>query len=153
MIKNAAVERITTLEDQVDSTLVPERLVVTLSALFGALGALLAAIGTYGLLAYLVARRTNEIGIRMALGATPRGIAWMVLAESLGTTCAGLAIGVPLACWARRAAAGLVPGLPVNGASAIAVSAATMILVALLAAYFPARRATRVDPMEALRHE
>ena len=153
VIKNAAVERITTLEDQVDSTLVPERLVVTLSALFGALGALLAAIGTYGLLAYLVARRTNEIGIRMALGATPRGIAWMVLAESLGTTCAGLAIGVPLACWARRAAAGLVPGLPVNGASAIAVSAATMILVALLAAYFPARRATRVDPMEALRHE
>ncbi|HUI58419.1 MAG TPA: ABC transporter permease [Bryobacteraceae bacterium] len=152
-LKNAMVERITTLEDQVDAGLVPERLIVTVSELFGGLGALLAAIGTYGLLAYSVARRSNEIGIRIALGATRKGIARMVLGESLGTTCAGLVIGVPLAYWARRAAAGLIPDLPAKGVTVIAASGVMMILIAFLAAYIPARRATRVDPMAALRYE
>ncbi|HYW43117.1 MAG TPA: ABC transporter permease [Bryobacteraceae bacterium] len=152
-LKNATVERITTLADQVDAGIVPERLIVTLSGLFGALGALLAAIGAYGLLAYSVARRTNEIGICMALGATQSRIARMVLGESLGTTCAGLAIGAPLAYLARRTAVSLVPGLPVKGAPVIALSAVMMLVIALIAAYIPARRATRVDPMEALRCE
>jgi hypothetical protein len=153
VLKHAAVERITTLQDQVDAALVPQRLVVTVSELFGGLGALLAAIGTYGLLAFSVARRGNEIGVRMALGATRGGIARMVLAESLVTTCAGLAVGAPLAYWGRRAAAGLVPDLPAGGAAVIAASAILMILVALVAAWVPARRATRVDPLEALRYE
>ena len=152
-LKNVTVERITTLADQVDATIVPERLIVTLSGLFGALGALLAAIGAYGLLAYSVARRINEIGIRMALGATQSRVARMVLGESLGTTCAGLVIGAPFAYWAKRAAASLVPDLPVKGTPVLALSAVMMIVIALIAAYFPARRATRVDPMEALRYD
>ena len=89
----------------------------------------------------------------MALGATQSRIARMVLGESLGTTCAGLAIGAPLAYLARRTAVSLVPGLPVKGAPVIALSAVMMLVIALIAAYIPARRATRVDPMEALRCE
>jgi ABC-type antimicrobial peptide transport system permease subunit len=152
-LKGAAVERITTLEDQVDATLVPERLIVTLSELSGALGALLAATGTYGLMAYSVARRRNEIGIRMALGATRGGIAAMVLRESLATTPAGLVMGAMLAWWARGAAAALFPDLSGRVGAVFALSAALMILVALLAAWVPARRAAHVDRMEALRYE
>ncbi|MBS1854483.1 MAG: ABC transporter permease [Acidobacteria bacterium] len=152
-LPGAAVERLTTLEDQVDATLVPERLMVTISELFGGLGALLAALGTYGLLAYSVARRTGEIGTRMALGATRNRIVWMVLKESLGTTCAGVLLGGILASWARRAAAGLMPDLSAPGDGVIALGVAMMILVALLAALVPACRAARVDPMEALRYE
>jgi hypothetical protein len=153
VLKNVTVERITTLADQVDATIVPERLIVTLAGMFGALGALIAAIGTYGLLAYSVAHRINEIGIRMAMGATQTRISRMVLGEALGITCGGLLIGVPVAYWAKRLAAGLIPDLPVRSESPIALGAALMIAIALVAATVPARRAARVDPMEALRYE
>src|SRR5205085_9455295 len=93
------IARITTLSDQIDASIVPERLIATLSGLFGALGSLLAAIGVYGLLAYTVARRINEIGIRMALGATRGAVSRMVLGQAIGMVCAGLAIGVPVALW------------------------------------------------------
>jgi predicted permease len=149
----APVVRVTTLADQVDATIVPERLVATLSAVFGALGALLVAIGIYGLLAYTMARRIHEIGIRMALGATRGGVARMVLAEALGMSCGGLLIGVMVAYWGNRLAATLIEDLPVKSAFPIAFAAAAMIAVALIAAYIPARRAARVDPMEALRYE
>ena len=105
----------TTLEDQVNANLVPVRLAAALAGLFGVFGALLAAIGTYGLLAYSVARRINEIGIRMALGAARSDIAGGILREALTTTSAGLLIGAPIAYAARRAAASLVPGLPAGG--------------------------------------
>jgi ABC-type antimicrobial peptide transport system permease subunit len=97
-----------TLADQVDATIVPELLVVTLSALFGTLGSLLAAIGLYGLLSYTVARRNNEIGIRMALGATPSAMFQMVLGDALWMVCAGLAIGAPMALWGKSFAASLI---------------------------------------------
>jgi ABC-type antimicrobial peptide transport system permease subunit len=153
VLKIVPVVRMTTLTGQVDASIVPERLIATLSGLFGALGSLLAAIGIYGLLAYTVARRINEIGIRMALGATPGAVSRMVLGEALGMSCGGLAMGVAIAYYGRRLAGSLSPDLPVASALPIAFGAVTMIAITLLAAYVPARRAARVDPIEALRYE
>jgi predicted permease len=152
-LKTVPVLRVTTLSDQVDASIVPERLIALLSGMFGALGSVLAAIGLYGLLAYTVARRVNEIGIRMALGATRSDVTRMVLGDALGMVCAGLAIGAPIAYRGKRLAANLIQDLPLSSAVPIAFGAAAMIAIALVAAYVPARRAARVDPMEALRHE
>lgn len=153
VLKTVPVANVTTLADQVDASIVPERLITTLSGMFGVLGSLLAAIGLYGLLAYTVARRIHEIGIRMALGATARHMTGMVLADALGMVCAGLAAGVPLALWGARFAASQFPDLPPNSMLPIAAGGVAMMAVAMLAAYIPARRAARVDPLEALRHE
>jgi predicted permease len=142
-----------TMTDQMDASIVPERLIATLSALFGGLGTLLAAIGVYGLLAYTVARRVNEIGIRMALGATRGDVIGMVVRHALGIVSAGLAIGIPMAVWGRQFAATVVEGLPAASPVPIAWGAAAMIPIALLAAYVPARRAAQVEPMVALRYE
>jgi predicted permease len=147
------VDRLTTLADQVDASIVPERLIAALSGLLGALGAVLAAIGLYGLLAYTVARRINEIGVRMALGASRGNVTRMVLGNALGMAFAGLLIGAPVAFWGKNFAASLIEDLPTSSGVPIAFGAAAMIAVALLAAYVPARRASRVDPMVALRYE
>jgi ABC-type antimicrobial peptide transport system permease subunit len=151
--KNVRVSTVTTLAAQVDAAIVPERLTATLSGFFGALGALLAAIGLYGLLAYTVTRRTNEIGIRMALGATSSDVIGGVVKNALGLAVAGLIVGAPLAVMGRRVASSLIDGLPAGSALPIVLAAVAMIAVALIAAYVPARRAARVDPMIALRCE
>ena len=141
------------MNDQINSSIVPQCLIAMLSAGFGALGALLAAIGLYGLLAYTVARRTQEIGIRMALGAARSDVMRMVLRDALWMVCVGLAIGAPLAFWGKRAAASLIPDLPSASSLPIVIAVAIMIAIGLLAAYLPARRTTRVDPILALRYE
>jgi putative ABC transport system permease protein len=121
--------------------------------IFAGFALLLTMIGVYGLLAYEVARRTNEIGIRMALGATQSSLARMVLQEALLMVCVGLAGGVPLVFCTRRVAASLIGNMPASLAEPIAVGAAAIIAAALLAAYLPARRAMKVDPTVALRYE
>jgi predicted permease len=153
VLKEVPIVRIMTMTEQIDSSIVPQRLIAMLSAGFGALGALLAAIGLYGLLAYTVARRTHEIGIRRALGAAGTDVIRIVLRDALWMVCAGLALGAPLAFWGKRVAASLIPDLPVASPFPIVVAAVIMIAVGLIAACLPARRAMRVDPMVALRYE
>ncbi len=150
VLKTVPVVRMTTLAGQVDASIVPERIIATLSGLFGALGTLLAAIGIYGLLAYTVARRIGEIGIRMALGATPGAVSRMVLRDTLGMSCVGLAIGVVIAYWGKRLAGSLIPGLPVQSAIPIVFGAVSMMAITLVAAYVPARRAARSGPHRSL---
>jgi putative ABC transport system permease protein len=153
LLKTVPVAKVTTLAAQVDASIVPERLIATLSGVSGALGALLAAIGLYGVLAYTVARRIPEIGVRMALGAGRGQVLRMVLGDALGMAAAGLAIGAPVALWARRFAASLISGLPLDSVFPITFSAVALLAVALLAAWLPARRAARVDPVNSLRYE
>lgn len=150
-LKTVPVARVTTMDDVVDAWVVPERVIATLSSFFGGLGASLAALGLYGLLAYTVTRRTNEIGIRIALGAAESDITRMVLWGALGLVCAGLVIGVPLALLSRSAASRVVTDLPADSVWPLVLATAAMLAIALVAAYVPARRAARVDPVEALR--
>jgi ABC-type antimicrobial peptide transport system permease subunit len=153
VLRTVPVLRTTTLMKQVDASILLERLVATLSGAFGALGLLLASVGLYGLLAYTVARRTTEIGIRLALGANMTNIKRMVLIETFALVAAGLIVGAPLALLGSRLAGALVPDVAPEVTAPITFGAVLVLLGALGASYIPARRAAHVDPVEALRHE
>jgi len=154
---NLSQFEIHTLAQEMDAALIRERLIATLSSLFGALALLLACVGLYGLLAFAVVQRTGEVGIRMALGATRGEVLWMMLREALFLALAGLAIGLPLALAAGRIASskvsGLLFGLKATDPLTVSAAAVLLVLVSCVAAYLPARRASRVDPMVALRNE
>lgn len=150
---NLPVSDMKTLEKQQEESLITERLVATLSSGFGILATLLAAIGLYGVMAYMVARRTREIGVRMALGAASADVIWLVMKEVLQLVVIGIAIGLPAAWALTRFAKSQLYGIQPNDALTIVLATAGIALVAILSGYIPARRATRVDPMRALRWE
>jgi len=144
---------IKTLSEQVDESLVEDRLVASFSTLFGLLALLLASVGLYGVMAHAVSRRTNEIGVRMALGAQPGQILAMVMQETLLLVALGVAVGIPVALAASRLIRSELYGLGPSDPFTISITTLLMLGVSGLAGYLPARRATKVDPMVALRYE
>jgi putative ABC transport system permease protein len=120
---------------------------------FGGLGLLLATLGIYGLIAGFVVQRTHEIGVRMALGAQPHDVLWLIVGRGFRLTLVGTAIGLVGAVGVGRLLASIVPEIQSGGLPAILFVTALLVVVALLACWLPARRATRVDPMIALRAE
>jgi putative ABC transport system permease protein len=135
----------------IEATILRERLMATLSGFFGLLALLLACIGLYGVLSYSVASRTNEIGIRMALGAGRRDVFCLVLREALWLVIAGVAVGLPIIFAVTRLASTLLFGLTPTDPVSLLLAALLMLAVAMMAGYLPSRQATRVDPMVALR--
>jgi predicted permease len=156
------VSNVATLADQVDASIGAQHLIAQLSAFFSLLAAFLVCIGLYGLMSYAVARRTSEIGVRMALGAARFDVQWLVMREILILALLGLAIGVPVALLGVNLVAKLEDphlmsrilfGVGPNDPYALAAAVLLMLTVSALAGYFPARRASRIDPMVALRDE
>ena len=144
---------VTTLNDQLHENLNQERLIAQLVSFFGALALILACIGLYGVMAQGVARRTSEIGIRMALGARGGNIAWMILRETLYLVLAGLILGVPAALLGAHLISTQLFGLSPTDPLTLVGAAVVLSVVAMLAGYLPARRASRVNPLNALRYE
>jgi predicted permease len=144
---------ITTQKAMRDKSVAQERLFASLCSALAFLAVLLSCIGLYGLLAYNVARRTSEIGIRMALGATRRNVAWPILREAIVLGAMGVAIGVPAALALTRFIERQLYGVAPTDPMAMASAAVLLLLIAIVAAWIPARRAAKIDPMEALRYE
>ena len=150
-----AIAQVGTLSDQVHDSIATQRLIGILSAFFAVLAVFLAAIGIYGLMNLTVSRRTNEIGIRLALGAQTRSLIWLVLRESLMLLALGLAVGLPIALTTAHSLAVYLKNQLYNTSTldpiTFLIAIAVIIAMTLLAAWLPARRATKVDPMIALR--
>jgi predicted permease len=151
--RNLPIDGVVSLSEHISRSLAQQRLVARLAAFFGLLALSLACVGLYGVLSYAVARRTNEIGIRMALGARRGDVIWLVLREALALVVAGVTVGLLASLAATRAASTLLFGLEPNDPPTIAAATLLLLAVAALAGYLPARRAARVDPMAALREE
>jgi predicted permease len=150
---NLPVFEMITLEQQMDNSLATERLVATLSAGFGVLATLLAAVGLYGVMAYAVTRRTREIGIRVAIGAAKQDVLWLVMREVLMMLGAGVLIALPVSFLLTRYVQSQLYGIQPSDPVSVAAAVILVSLVAVLAGYVPARRAAQVDPIRALRYE
>jgi predicted permease len=138
---------------QIDHQIAGDKLVALLAMAFGALAALLAAMGIYGLLAFVVTQRTREIGVRMALGAEPRRVGWMVMSEVARLAGVGILVGLPLAYALSKLINSMLFGVQAFGLASIGIALGALALVCCVATYAPSRRAMRIDPMVALRYE
>ncbi|HTA69064.1 MAG TPA: ABC transporter permease [Bryobacteraceae bacterium] len=150
---NLPIFNVKTMEDQIDESLFMDRLVAALSASFGALATLLAAVGLYGVMAYMVVRRTREIGIRMALGADRRQVLRLVMKEVVAVAVVGIGIAVLASLAMGRLIQSQLLDVSARDPWVMAAATLTLAVVALLAGFLPALRATRVDPLTALRYE
>ncbi len=150
---NTLISDIVAVQDQIDATLVSERLLSTLATAFAALALGLAAIGLYGVLSFSVARRRGEFGIRIALGSPRARVAWDVIRGGVIQVGVGIAVGLPVALAAARAAGGLLFGVTPTAADSYVVSVAVLVAIACVAAWMPAWRACSIDPSEVLRCE
>jgi len=151
--RDLPVTNLRTQQEQINATLQIERALAALTSGFGLLALALACVGIYGIMAYSVAQRTNEIGIRLALGAQPAQVRTMVLRESTGLTLSGIVVGVCGALACTRLVQSMLYGVQANDPATIAAGVAVLVAVALAATWIPARRAAAVQPMQALRHE
>jgi ABC-type antimicrobial peptide transport system permease subunit len=150
---NMPVHGTRTLERQVAQSLSRERLVATMTATFGSVATLLAVVGLYGVMSYTVARRTREIGVRVAFGARAGDIGWLVIREVLQIGVIGIALGVPIAWWLGRFVATQLYGVKPTDAATFVGAIVLLILVAVAAGLLPSIRAARLDPTTALRQE
>jgi ABC-type antimicrobial peptide transport system permease subunit len=150
---NLPLTDVSTQMELVERRFVQERLMAQAYSLFGGLAVLLASVGLFGLMSYSVARRTSEIGIRMALGAQPMDVLRLLMRESMILVAAGVVIGVVSAVGASRLVASLLFGLAATDMLTMTLAVVLMVLVSAFAGYLPARRASRVDPMVALHYE
>jgi predicted permease len=151
--KDLPLRDIRTQNEQIEDSISQERLFATLTAAFGILALILASIGIYGIMAYNVARRTSEIGVRMALGAHTRQVLFMILRESSWLAVFGIAAGIAAALGLTRFIGSMLYGLKPSDPATLIAATLILLAVAIAAAYGPARRASRIDPMQALRHE
>jgi len=142
-----------TQREQIDANMQMERAFAALTPGFGVLALALACVGIYGIMAYSVAQRTNEIGIRLALGAQPGQVRSMILRESTWLTFVGIVAGVASALWLTRLVKSMLYGVTPNDPVTLAAGVVVLLAIALAATWIPARRAASVQPMEALRHE
>jgi predicted permease len=151
--RDLPVREVVTMGSVIERGLSRERLVARLAGAFGVLALLLAAIGLYGVISYSVARRTNEMGVRLALGASPGGVSWLVLRDSLGVILTGLAVGVALWFPLLGLTRSLVYGVSPHDPRLLALSLGALLLVGVMAGMIPALRASRIDPIDAIRVE
>jgi ABC-type antimicrobial peptide transport system permease subunit len=145
--------RARTIEEQVDSSIVQERLMATLASFFGALALLLASVGLYGVISYLVTRRTREIGIRLALGAPRASVFRLVMGDAAALVGIGAATGIGAAIGLSGLVRSLLYGVSPQDPATVAAGVVVLFLVAALAVLAPVRRALRIHPSEALRYE
>ncbi|HEX5885949.1 MAG TPA: FtsX-like permease family protein [Pyrinomonadaceae bacterium] len=151
--KTLPVRTVRTMEEVIATSISPQRFHMSLLVLFGGIGLALAAAGIYGVMAYSVSQRTREIGIRIALGAQLKDVLRMILGHSMKLTLIGLAIGLAASLALTRTLKTLLFGVQPTDLTTLIIVSLVLIAVALIASYVPARRATRVDPLVALRYE